>query len=223
MLLSETNENAPDGEIIARVLAGNKESFEIIVKRYDHYLYKVGSSYGYSHDDIEDLIQETFLQAYLHLGSFEGRASLKSWLIHIMLHQCYHGQRKMSSRMEILSSDLLENEDISPYEETAKDGEQIIENKELHRVLHDAIFQIPEDYRMVFVLRIINGMNTIETAEVLHISTENVKVRLNRARKMLQDLIGMNYDVSDLFHLHPHHRESITRRGMQAIAALSRN
>ncbi len=75
-----------DPEIIRQILAGNTALFEIIIRRYNPYLYKVGRSYGFNHQDTEDLMQETFINSYVNLKQFAERSSFKTWLITIMLH-----------------------------------------------------------------------------------------------------------------------------------------
>src|SRR5580765_7855576 len=78
-----------DSDIIKEEVSGKIAMFEILIRRYNPYLYKVGRSYGFSHHDTEDLMQETYISSYLGLGQFAERSSLKTWLIKIMLNQCY--------------------------------------------------------------------------------------------------------------------------------------
>src|ERR1044072_2612346 len=89
-----------DIEIIRQVLAGNTAVFEIIIRRYNPYLYKVGRSYGFNHQDTEDLMQEAFINSYVNLKQFAERSSFKTWLIRIMLNQCYRKAHKFSYQKE---------------------------------------------------------------------------------------------------------------------------
>ena len=96
---------ATDPEIIARIKAGEKDYFEILIRRYNGALYKVGRSYGMPHADVEDLMQETHIAAFLNLGKFEERSAYKTWLIRIMLNKCYHFMQKKSQQNKAVFSE----------------------------------------------------------------------------------------------------------------------
>src|SRR6188474_2388619 len=93
-------------ELINRIRNGERELFEILIRRNNPYLYKVGMSYSFNHEDVEDLMQETFIAAYLNLEKFENRSSFKTWLTRIMLNQCYQKAQKLSFKNE-KSDDIL--------------------------------------------------------------------------------------------------------------------
>lgn len=90
-----------DLEVIQKIVAGEVELFEIIIRRYNPFLYKVGRSYNYNHEDTEDLMQETYIDTYTNLVKFENRSSFKTWIIKIMLNKCYKKQQKWSSKKVI--------------------------------------------------------------------------------------------------------------------------
>lgn len=87
---SHTSEKMTDEDIVQRVLQGETKLFEIIIRRYNNYLYKVGRSCGYDHSDTETLMSDTYLKAYLHLKDMKGCASFKVWIIKIMLSRCHY-------------------------------------------------------------------------------------------------------------------------------------
>ena len=89
-----------DTKIIQQILSGNLALFEIIIRRYNSVLYKTGKAYGYNHQDIEDLMQETYMSAYQHLSGFENRSAFKTWIIRIMLNNCYHKIHKPTFKNE---------------------------------------------------------------------------------------------------------------------------
>src|SRR5678809_985180 len=99
-------------ELINRVRNGERELFEILIRRNNPYLYKIGMSYGYGHEDVEDLMQETFIAAYLNLDKFENHSSFKTWITRIMLNQCYQKAHKLSFRNE-KTNDSIFNEKTS--------------------------------------------------------------------------------------------------------------
>src|SRR5688572_5045350 len=98
-----------DADILQEVLSGNTALFEILVRRYNPYLYKVGRGYGFNHQDTEDVMQEAFVNCYLHLQQFGRQASFKTWLIKIMLNQCYHKSHKYSYRNEKTTAIVPDN------------------------------------------------------------------------------------------------------------------
>ena len=187
-----------DPEIVSRILSGEIALYEIIMRRYNPYLFKIGKSYGFSQADTEDLIQDSYLSAYTNLGKFENRSTLKTWLVKIMLNNCYHKIQKFSFRNEI-PSDITEKESGIPlFAQQVNTGKAIM-NNELKHILEEALVQIPENYRTVFTLRELNGMSTRETSEALNISETNVKVRLKRAKTMLRGEIRKMYSPEEIF------------------------
>src|SRR3954452_13689082 len=103
-----TFQQLTDVDVIERVLNGEISLYEVLIRRYNPYLYKIGMSYGYRHEDVQDLMQETFINAYQSLAKFENRASFKTWIIKIMLNECYHKAQKQSSFREIPVEAFLE-------------------------------------------------------------------------------------------------------------------
>ncbi|MCC6290232.1 MAG: sigma-70 family RNA polymerase sigma factor [Chitinophagaceae bacterium] len=190
-------ENFTEAEVIKRVIGGEKALYEIIVRRFNPFLYKIGRSYNYNHEDTQDLMQETFIDAYKNLLQFEGRADFKTWIIRIMMNNCYRKRGKASFKNEIMED---ANEYSTPMFSNRNNGtDKIIQNRELGHIIESALRKIPFDYRMVFSLREINGLNVSETAEMLGISEANVKVRLNRAKIILRRDIESTYAASELF------------------------
>lgn len=207
-------------ELINRIRNGERELFEILIRRNNPYLYKTGMSYGYRHEDVEDLMQETFIAAYLNLEKFEGRSSFKTWITRIMLNQCYQKAQKLSFKLE-KANDIL-NEKTTPMFESnqSTDTYKSVLNSELSNVVGKALISIPLEYRMVFSLRELNGMSTAETAGLLDISETNVKVRLNRAKQMLREQVEKMYSPEDIFEFNLIYCNKITDGVMNALRNL---
>ena len=96
-----TPDQYPDTEIIQKTLQGEIALFEILIRRYNPFLYKTGRSYNYNHEDTQDLMQDTFINAYVNLSKFENRSSFKTWIIKIMLHNCFQKQQKGPSQVRV--------------------------------------------------------------------------------------------------------------------------
>lgn len=214
----ETVNELTELQIVERVLNGEKSLYELIVRRFNPYLYKVGRSHNYNHEDTQDLMQDTFVDAYKNLSQFEGRAGFKTWLIRIMLNNCYRKKEKFSYKNET-AKQLKENSQPM-FSNKNNDTHKIIQNKELGHIIEEALGKIPEEYRMVFSLREINGMNVAETAELLHISEANVKVRLNRCKSLLRTEIEKSYAGEELFEFNAVYCNAVTARVMGIIKDL---
>src|SRR6476469_7342573 len=207
-----------EAELIERIRKGEKELFEILIRRSNPFLYKTGMSYGYKHEDVEDLMQETFLAAYVHLDKFEGRSTFKTWITRIMLNHCYQKSKKMSYRNE-KPADISRNENTTPIVERndSADTNKSVLNRELSTIIGHALTSIPLEYRMAFSLREINGMSTAEAAEALEITETNVKVRLSRAKTMLREKVEAMYSPQDIFDFNLIYCDRIVERTMTAI------
>jgi RNA polymerase sigma-70 factor (ECF subfamily) len=220
MLIVKQFETTTETEIIRRIKEGEADLFEILIRRNNPFLYKIGMSYGYIHQDVEDLMQETFTAAYLNLEKFKQNSSFKTWVIKIMLNQCFHKKQRLSFKNEKTTD--TNNEKVIPMfeKQQSSDGYKKIIGSELGHAIERAIIHIPLDYRLVFSLRELNGMSTIETAKSLDISEANVKVRLNRARHMLREELETIYSPKDIFEFNLIYCDSIVNKVMKAISNL---
>lgn len=190
-------EKFTDADVITKVLNGEKAMYEIIVRRYNPYLYKIGRSYNYSHDDTQDLMQDTYIDAYKSLDKYEGRSNFKTWISRIMLNNCFRKKEKSSFKKEVMDEF---NEHSTPLFAAAENNTAtIVHSIELGTIIEQALDNIPFDYKMVFTLSEMNQMSVAETSELLQISEANVKVRLNRAKEMLQQHIEKSYTATELY------------------------
>jgi len=208
-------EKLTESEIINRITSGEKSLYEIIVRRFNPHLYKVGRSYNYNHEDTRDLMQDTFIDVYRNLQQFEGRADFKTWITRIMLNNCFRKREKLSFKNEI--STEVNDQSTPMFSHRDNDTHKIITNHELGHVIEEALGRIPFDYRMVFALREINGMNVAETASLLNITEANVKVRLNRSKAMLRDQIEKTYSPKELFEFNLIYCDAIVENVMKRI------
>lgn len=214
-------EQYSDMEIIHKVIGGEVELYEILIRRYNSFLYRIGRVYRYNHQDTEDLMQETYISAYCSLAKFENRSSFKTWFTRIMLNHCYQRKQKLSFKNEIITDDLqLAKSNVMLH--PSMNSEKVTANKELGRVLENAIHEIPEDYRLVFTLRELNGLSVAETAESLDISESNVKVRLNRAKTMLRTEIEKMYSPQEIFEFNLVYCDGMVKKVMEKINELNR-
>lgn len=208
-----------DLEISQKINDGDVKLFEILIRRYNPFLYKIGRTYRFNHQDTEDLMQDAYINTFFSLKKFEHRSSFKTWITRIMLNLCYQRKHKLSFKNEITGDDI-QNEKSNIMFHQSTNNEKITVNKELGHVLENAIHQIPEDYRIVFSLRELNGLSVAETAEALDITESNVKVRLNRAKTMLQKEIKKMYSPEEIFEFNLIYCDGMVDRVMAKINEL---
>jgi RNA polymerase sigma-70 factor (ECF subfamily) len=209
-------------ELIDRIIKGDLALFEVLIRRYNPYLYKVGRSYGYFHHDVEDLMQETFIHAYENLKKLNDKKYFKTWLIRIMLNECYRKNHKASAQKEIVTDTLSFEKSTPMFSGNSNDDiERKVNNKELSGVIESAIEHIPVDYRLVFSLRELNGLSVQETAQALNITETNVKVRFNRAKAMLRKEVEKMYSSEDIFQFNLIYCDKIVENVMERLRSKS--
>ena len=209
-------EQYTDSEIIKKILEGDLALFEMLIRRNNSFLYKIGRSYSYSHEDTQDLMQDSFVDAYRNLKKFEQRSSFKTWIIKIMLNNCYRKKQRSSYKNEVAHE--INDKSIPMFsDQQHNDSNRTVANRELNFIIENALQQLPLDYRMVFSLREMNGLNVAATADALQISEANVKVRLNRAKSMLRKEIEKTYTAADIFEFSLVYCDAMTNAVMKKI------
>ena len=181
---------ANEAALIARILAGEKELFHELVRPYERMVYLTLFSILKNEMDAEDGAQEAILSAYRHLASFRGDAKFSTWLTTIAINEGRKRLRKAKGAAEDSLEEKIESYEGDYTPAPLTDWREIpleaLERKELREALRIAVAELPDIYRQVFVLRDLEEMNIDETAKALGINTGAVKVRLHRARMMLQ-------------------------------------
>jgi RNA polymerase sigma-70 factor (ECF subfamily) len=214
-------ENLTESQIIKRISDGETDLFIILIRKANSLLYKTGRSYGYNHQDTQDLMQDSFIDAYLNLSKFENRSAFTTWMVKIMLNKCFQKTKKFSFKNES-SEDTLNDWSMPIYQDNkSSDANNIIMNRELNRIIEEAIMRIPLHYRLVFLCREINGLSVLETAEALSLSEANVKVRLNRAKAMMQKEIEKSYTRDEIFEFNLLYCDIMVNRIMAQIEKLN--
>ncbi|MFC1577961.1 RNA polymerase sigma factor [Thermodesulfobacteriota bacterium] len=181
-----------DFNLIQAINSGQTEKFHDLVKRYEQKLYNFSLRMCRNPSDAEDMIQDTFLNVFKYLKNFRYETKFKNWLYKVAASTCIKKRRKSKfapdkelSLDEFLPNDEAEKPDHVP--EWALLPLDKLLNEELASVINRTIISIPKKYRVVVVLRDIEGFSTAETAQILNLSPSNVKVRLHRARLYLRD------------------------------------
>jgi RNA polymerase sigma-70 factor, ECF subfamily len=175
-----------DEEIVRRVLDGDTALYELLMRRHNQRLYRVARAILRDDAEAEDVMQDAYVRAYQNLASFEGRAKFVTWLTRIAVNEALSRSRRRVRFPAVDLDDESNGEVMKSATSTCRNPEQQAYDRELADVLEKAILSLPEEHRLVFILRDVESMSTEETAKCLNLTEENVKVRLHRARTRLR-------------------------------------
>ena len=208
-----------DTEVVDRVLNGEKELYELLMRRHNQKLYRALRSYLKEEPEIEDAMQDTYLRAYEKLYQFRRDSLFSTWLIRIGINVAL-GKLREGKRFAPLTAlgGILDNNIILQLPEPSlMNPEKIAIQKEVKKLLEKAIDSIPEKYRIIYVLREMEDMSITEITRCLHLSESNVKVRLHRAKSMLKESL---YELSvsrDVFEFGSKRCDALVARVMAAL------
>jgi RNA polymerase sigma-70 factor (ECF subfamily) len=187
--MTGTSETRDEAQMIACILDGETQLYHELIRPYERRVYMMALSFMKNEADAEDVAQEAFLKAFYHLATFRSEARFSTWLVGIALNEARSRLRHAGAlRIESIDNAPIAGGLVSPailcdWREVPS---EVLERKEVRQMLQKAIKNLPEIYREVFVLRDVEELNNLETAAALSITVGNVKVRLHRARIMLQ-------------------------------------
>lgn len=181
-----------DTNLIQAINAGEVHRFHELVERYEQKLYNFGLKMCGDTRDAEDMVQDTFLNVYRYLDGFRYETKFKNWMYRIATSTCIKKRRKskFAPEAELSLEEFLPRDESEIQSELPQWAAQPLEkvlNVELAEKLKAEIVNLPEKYRVVFVLRDIEGFNTAETADILNLTPANIKVRLHRARLFVKE------------------------------------
>jgi RNA polymerase sigma-70 factor, ECF subfamily len=178
-----------DTELVRRALGRDEAAVRTIITANNRRLYRLARGILRNDGEAEDVVQETYVRAFTHLEDFRGNSSLATWLARIAMNEALGRLRRRRPGVEwsSLPEGTLEAQVIQFPLVSADDPEKSMAQREIQHVVEHAIDELPEAFRLVFITRVIEGMNVEETAEILGLKPETVKTRLHRARAMLRD------------------------------------
>ena len=181
-----------DSDLVLAIQSGRHDLFAELVGRYQSALYNFGMKMCGESRDAEDMVQDTFLNVFKYLKGFRYETKFRNWLYRIASSTCLKKKRKskFAPDHELSLDDYMPSEKAQAEQSVPAWAslplEQVL-NEELHQTLKGAILELPEKYRMVLVLRDVEGFSTEESAQILNLTASNIKVRLHRARLFLRD------------------------------------
>lgn len=172
--------------MIAKIMAGDRESFHELIRPYERSVYLMALSLLRNEAEAEDAAQEAFIKAYRNLGRFRAESRFSTWLIAIVLNEA---RARLRRKQPGLTDSIDDTEgSVTPAQLTdwRELPSEAVERQEVRSLIRKALAALPLGYREVFVLRELEERNVQETAETLGITIASVKMRLHRARMMLQ-------------------------------------
>ena len=172
-----------DEEVVARVVQGQTALFEILMRRHNERIYRAARAILRDDREAEDVMQQAYVNAYVHLRQFDGRAQFSTWLTRIAVNEAIARARRLG-RYEPLDTETT-TPGLMPVSSIA-DPERQAYAREMGTLMESAIDRLPDGNREVFVLREVEGMSTSETAQALGVSDDVVKTRLSRAKAALR-------------------------------------
>jgi RNA polymerase sigma-70 factor (ECF subfamily) len=176
--------------LVAKAREGDVAAFNELVNRYSRKIYRLAKHITQNDEDAEDVLQETFLKAYEHLGDFQGQSKFYTWIVRIAVNESLMKLRKRKSDRTVPLDEPVDTGEDTVIREIAvwdENPEQKYSREELGQILDEAVDSLRPTFRTVFVLRDIEELSTEETAEALGISVPAVKSRLLRARLQLRE------------------------------------
>ena len=179
-----------DAELVRRARGRDEAAIRLILQANNRRLYRLARGILRNDSEAEDVVQETYVRAFTHLEDFRGDSSLATWLGRIAINEALGRLRRRRSTVEwtSLPPGTLEAQIIQfPPSAASQDPEKSMAQREIQHVVEHAIDELPDAFRIVFITRVIEGMNVEETAEILELKPETVKTRLHRARTMLRE------------------------------------
>ncbi len=205
-----------DYELIRRILQGEKNLYTIIVLRHNEHLYRIAMAIIINNSEVEDVMQVAYLKAYENLGKFSFKSSFSTWLTRKLINECLLHLKKTKRPIKI-NNDKMNGTIYQPHLADTQTPVAKMLNAELKKILEKAISQLPEKYRMVFVMREIEQMNVAEIMDCLDISEATVKTKLNRAKVLLRNLLSDYNNGEDILHFHFSRCNRIAEKVMKQI------
>lgn len=211
--------NITESDIVKRVLNGEKELYEILIRRNNQKLYRIIRSYIKQTAEIEDVMQDTYLKAYKNLHQFRHTSEFSTWLIRIGINEALALIKK--KKRASLITDLQQNNEhfIKPQmaDTNHSNPEKKLISHEARQLLESTIDLLDTKYRIVYIMREVEGMSMTEISVCLDLTNSNVKVRLHRAKKMLKEKLYESALTQEIFEFGSKRCDHLTERVMRGI------
>jgi RNA polymerase sigma-70 factor (ECF subfamily) len=196
----KTKNDNKDTELVRAINGGRQDLFYELVNRYEKSLYNFGLRMCDNPSDAEDMVQDTFLNVFKYLEGFRHETKFRNWLYRVATSACLKKKRrsKYAPDRELSLDEFLPADESAVSMDLPRWASQPLDqvlDGELAGVIRQSLLNLPEKYRLVVVLRDVEGFTTQETAEILDLTPTNIKVRLHRARLFLREALKSYYET----------------------------
>ncbi len=212
----QTPLSVTDVQAVNEIVRGNREMFEVLVRRYNGQLYRVGMAYLRNHAQTEDAMQNAYLKAFLNMSRFRRSSGFGTWLTRIMINECL---MMLRSKKRVVLENIDETDARANHEAVFAPATDPVRNAEIRAAVEEALESLPRVQRTVYVLRDIQHLSTAEAADCLGLSRENVKVMLHRARERLKAKLMETAAGVELYHYSATCCDPMTAKVMDAVLA----
>jgi RNA polymerase sigma-70 factor (ECF subfamily) len=212
----------PDEQLVALAREGDLSAFEALMRRHNRRLFRVTRSVLRDADAAEDAVQEAYLRAYAKLSTYRPTGKFSAWLTRVALNEALMMRRR--ERTDTVSLDEIGPEVAVPTDPSATEpptAEQFVEAAHARALLEHAIDSLPENFRMVFVLRVVEGLDVRETSECLELNPNTVRTRLFRAQRQLRGDLArrLRGESSEIFDFGAERCDRVVERVFERLAA----
>jgi RNA polymerase sigma factor (sigma-70 family) len=184
--------NLSDEALVDRIVNGEPRLYEMLMRKYNSRMYRISMSIINDDAEAEDIMQIAYLNAYRQLGNYRQESGFGTWLTRILINESLLHKKRRTKKEKT----LMETTFVDEHHETPLSG---LMNKELKAILEKAVAGLPEKYRLVFVMREVQGMSTNETMDVLSLGESNVKARLARAKEMMRAELNKKWKPEQIY------------------------
>jgi RNA polymerase sigma-70 factor, ECF subfamily len=190
-----------DAQLVQLALQRDGSAFRTIMQRHNRRLYRMARSVVLNDSEAEDVVQESYVRAFINLDQFRGDSSLATWLSRIVLNEALGRLRRRRPTVDLGTIENRSSSQIISFPTAQLDPERMMAQREIQSLVEQAIDDLPAAFRIVLVARIIEDMSVEETAELFGLRAETVKTRLHRARALLRDALKQDVDsaLTDVF------------------------
>lgn len=188
---------AGDHELVDRILAGDRSAFAALMRLHNRRLYRLARATLRNPTEAEDALQEAYLHAYQSLRQFRGDASLSTWLSRLVLNECFSRLRRGNRRQNVVPivGSPAEIDSVADIEDDLPD--RLAARAEMRALIEAKLDELPEDFRVVFVLRSVEELSVEETAQTLGIQEATVRSRHFRAKSLLRESLAREFDLAE--------------------------
>lgn len=213
------NYKITEKEIVNRIISGEKELFEILIRRNNQKLYRIIRGYIIDNQEIDDIMQNTYLKAFEKLHQFKHNAEFSTWLIRIGINEALFRLKEKSklSRLNQQSVHFDNKQILEIPDMNHQNAEDKIISYEAKQLLEYLIDSLEPKYRVVYVMKEVEGMKINDISICLDLSVSNIKVRLHRAKKMLKEKFNKSTSNIDIYEFGNSRCDAITEKVMKLI------